>query len=449
MSSENNYKKSYENWKKEFFSKLNTLEYHYEKIYLIHNDFFNISHEENANKKLNNISDEKLVEENFLVLDEKTWKQIKDIYPKEYEIEKNGLFGMYKFYFGINPYIYYFYFLNENNDIKEGYFIFKKHDFADKIIQILNNKNIYDFFNEMNIKMTNKIQSLYYDGQSYKIRLKEKKEFNNKSLNINNIIIDKDNKYENNYNNIYKKKIEQEKKNKKNNYFIPSISKEKEDDKNIILINDKISIKNNETKNKNNLLEDQENKYKKFDIYQRNGNEKNYIRNNNLSHKKDLKSKIIKNININKHQRSSSAKKISVPIKKEDIGFPFIPYDNVQFSLNHANGLENVGATCYMNATLQCLANIKNLTNYFLNPAKQQKILLNINKYKLTNAYLEVLKNLWKNNSIKFYSPHNFKNVISEMNSLFAGIQANDSKDLVLFLLETMHNELNKANKIN
>ena len=185
MSSENNYKKSYENWKKEFFSKLNTLEYHYEKIYLIHNDFFNISHEENANEKLNNISDEKLVEENFLVLDEKTWKQIKDIYPKEYEIEKNGLFGMYKFYFGINPHIYYFYFLNENNDIKEGYFIFKKHDFADKIIQILNNKNIYDFFNEMNIKMTNKIQSLYYDGQSYKIRLKEKKEFNNKSLNIN------------------------------------------------------------------------------------------------------------------------------------------------------------------------------------------------------------------------------------------------------------------------
>ena len=34
-------------------------------------------------------------------------------------------------------------------------------------------------------------------------------------------------------------------------------------------------------------------------------------------------------------------------------------------------GLENVGATCYMNATLQCLANIKPITDY----------LLNVNKY--------------------------------------------------------------------
>ena len=32
------------------------------------------------------------------------------------------------------------------------------------------------------------------------------------------------------------------------------------------------------------------------------------------------------------------------------------------------------------------------------------------------------------------------------MNPLFAGIQANDSKDLVLFMLETIHNELNKPN---
>ena len=53
------------------------------------------------------------------------------------------------------------------------------------------------------------------------------------------------------------------------------------------------------------------------------------------------------------------------------------------------------------------------------------------------------MRNLWLNDKIEKYSPNNFKDVISEMNSLFAGVQANDSKDLILFLLETMHNELN------
>ena len=117
--------------------------------------------------------------------------------------------------------------------------------------------------------------------------------------------------------------------------------------------------------------------------------------------------------------------------------------------LFHANGLENVGATSYMNATLQCLAHVENLTKGILEPETIQKILSNKSKYKLTNSYLEVLNNLWQNNSIKFYSPKKFKNIISEMNPLFAGIQANDSKDLVLFLMETMHNELNTAKKIN
>ena len=114
-----------------------------------------------------------------------------------------------------------------------------------------------------------------------------------------------------------------------------------------------------------------------------------------------------------------------------------------------SNGLENVGATCYMNATLQCMAHIKRVTYYFLNPENKNNILSDKYKYKLSNAYLKVLQNLWLNNNIKYYSPDNFKAVISEMNPLFAGIQANDSKDLVLFLMETMHNELNNAKKIN
>ena len=48
----------------------------------------------------------------------------------------------------------------------------------------------------------------------------------------------------------------------------------------------------------------------------------------------------------------------------------------------------------------------------------------------------------------KYYAPYDFKNKISKMNSLFEGIAANDSKDLVNFIIMTLHEELNKAKGI-
>ena len=53
------------------------------------------------------------------------------------------------------------------------------------------------------------------------------------------------------------------------------------------------------------------------------------------------------------------------------------------------------------------------------------------------------------NNKINDYILNDFKNIISEMNPLFPGIQANDSKDLVLLLMEAMHNELNTSKNSN
>ena len=42
--------------------------------------------------------------------------------------------------------------------------------------------------------------------------------------------------------------------------------------------------------------------------------------------------------------------------------------------------------------------------------------------------------------------PEAFKDLISEKNPLFKGIKANDSKDLIIFLLENMDDELTKRN---
>ena len=107
-------------------------------------------------------------------------------------------------------------------------------------------------------------------------------------------------------------------------------------------------------------------------------------------------------------------------------------------------GLENIGATCYMNATLQCLSNTKSLNNYFLEKYIYNK---NAENKRLSNEFSIVIKNLWnKKRKGKAYAPYKFKETISQMNSLFEGVQANDSKDLINFLLEQMHEELNIKN---
>ena len=107
-------------------------------------------------------------------------------------------------------------------------------------------------------------------------------------------------------------------------------------------------------------------------------------------------------------------------------------------------GLENIGATCYMNATIQCLFNTKKLTKYFLtkyNNNDSSKI--------ISNEFYILLKNLWDEKNYRNipYSPKRFKDIISQENSLFEGVQANDSRDLINFLLERMHQELNEINE--
>jgi len=63
-------------------------------------------------------------------------------------------------------------------------------------------------------------------------------------------------------------------------------------------------------------------------------------------------------------------------------------------------GLENLGETSYMNSVLQCFSNLYFLTNYFLNPSKQEYIKINtITKYNpnansLSVAYKELIDNL-------------------------------------------------------
>ena len=72
-------------------------------------------------------------------------------------------------------------------------------------------------------------------------------------------------------------------------------------------------------------------------------------------------------------------------------------------------GLDNVGATCYMNATLQCLANIKPVTDYFLRKDKYSFLYQNASLCNMTLNYVQVLIGLFCNESnARSYCPEKF-----------------------------------------
>ena len=142
-----------------------------------------------------------------------------------------------------------------------------------------------------------------------------------------------------------------------------------------------------------------------------------------------------KDLNIDSNQDQIFKEGTFINFNQEKLGIS-------RFTKPPLIGLANIGATCYMNATLQCFSNIEELTNYFL--IYQNIFCQNVIKYDLTNEYAKLIKNLWDENNIKkYYEPYDFKNKIGQKNPLFSGIAANDSKDLILFIFQEMHKELN------
>ena len=118
--------------------------------------------------------------------------------------------------------------------------------------------------------------------------------------------------------------------------------------------------------------------------------------------------------------------------------------------VKHCLGLQNIGATCYMNATIQCLCHVLNLKKYFLNKELVMKDIQNKN-CPLTIEFSNVINTLWQKSfeGKNYYAPYGFKNIISKMNPLFEGVAANDSKDLIIFLYENIHREINNPQNQN
>ena len=100
-----------------------------------------------------------------------------------------------------------------------------------------------------------------------------------------------------------------------------------------------------------------------------------------------------------------------------------------------------------MKAIFQCLVHIKKLYDYLV--TNKEIIKSKAKENKLSNSFLVLIENLRENNLIEDHSLYTIINSLNELNpSLINNKIKNDFTGLVLFLIETLHKELN-TNKNN
>ncbi|MED6267044.1 Ubiquitin carboxyl-terminal hydrolase 2 [Characodon lateralis] len=107
-------------------------------------------------------------------------------------------------------------------------------------------------------------------------------------------------------------------------------------------------------------------------------------------------------------------------------------------------GLRNLGNTCFMNSILQCLSNTSELRDYCLTNIHHIELNKRTN-LALMEEFAKLTQRLWMSANNEAVSPSEFRNQIQRFAPKFVGCNQQDAQEFLRFLLDGLHNEVNRA----
>jgi ubiquitin carboxyl-terminal hydrolase 2/21 len=110
-------------------------------------------------------------------------------------------------------------------------------------------------------------------------------------------------------------------------------------------------------------------------------------------------------------------------------------------------GLKNLGNTCYMNACIQCLSHTFELSSVFrrIEDSDLNKTSVVGSKGVLATEFANLIRRVWGSQPNSVQVPSSLKKQIGKLNETFAGFAQQDSQELLRFLLDGLHEDLNRV----
>ena len=113
-------------------------------------------------------------------------------------------------------------------------------------------------------------------------------------------------------------------------------------------------------------------------------------------------------------------------------------------SLKGATGLANLGNTCYINATVQCLVHAKPLADEFLLESWKDDLPERQERRALATSLADLTKRMWLGSS-QVISPRSLHKAVKSYDTRFDNYEQNDCQELLLSLLDGLNEDLNRV----